>query len=81
MVLARRSTDAAALSDAEGRVASLAAEGRRNAEIAQDLGIGIKTVEAHLARAYRKLGVRSRTELAARRASELPRPGPKGGQR
>ena len=81
MVLARRSTDAATLSEAEGRVACLAAEGRRNAEIAQDLGIGIKTVEAHLARAYRKLGVRSRTELAARRANELPRPAPQGGQR
>lgn len=81
MALARRSTDAATLSKAERRVARLAAEGRRNAEIAQDLGIDVKTVEAHLARAYRKLGVRSRTELAARRADELARSVPEGGQR
>jgi len=81
MALARRSTGSEALTRSEERVARLAAEGRRNTEIAHELGIGVKTVEAHLARAYRKLGVRSRTELAARRARALPRPAPEGGQK
>ena len=52
------------LTGAERRVASLAAEGRHNKEIAAELFIAVKTVEAHLSRAYSKLGVRSRTELA-----------------
>lgn len=51
------------LTAAEQRVADLAAAGRTNAEIAAELFMGQRTVEAHLYRAYRKLGVRSRTEL------------------
>jgi len=51
------------LTAAERRVADLAAGGRTNAEIAAELFMGQRTVEAHLYRAYRKLGVRSRTEL------------------
>jgi DNA-binding CsgD family transcriptional regulator len=51
------------LTDAERRVAELAAAGLRNREIAARLFIEVGTVEAHLSRAYRKLGVRSRTEL------------------
>jgi DNA-binding CsgD family transcriptional regulator len=47
------------------RVAALAAVGRTNAEIAQELYLSVRTVEAHLAAVYRKLGARSRTELAA----------------
>jgi DNA-binding CsgD family transcriptional regulator len=53
------------LTDAERRVADLAASGLRNREIAARLFIEVGTVEAHLSRAYRKLGVRSRTELGA----------------
>ena len=42
----------------------MAAEGLANREIAEALFITTKTVETHLGRAYRKLGVSSRRELA-----------------
>jgi DNA-binding NarL/FixJ family response regulator len=58
------------LTEAERRVAELAAEGRQNKEIATALYIGVGTVESHLSRVYRKLGIRSRTELAARFARD-----------
>jgi DNA-binding CsgD family transcriptional regulator len=54
------------LTESEQRVAELAAQGRTNKEIAAELYMGVSTVEAHLSRVYRKLGVRSRTELAGR---------------
>lgn len=57
-----------ALTPTEERVASLAGEGLRNAEIAARLHVTPKTVETTLSRVYRKLGVRSRTELARRLA-------------
>jgi DNA-binding CsgD family transcriptional regulator len=40
------------------------AEGRTNREVAKALFVSVHTVEANLRRIYRKLGVRSRTELA-----------------
>jgi DNA-binding CsgD family transcriptional regulator len=52
-----------ALTVSERRVAALAAEGRSNKEIAQTLFVTPKTVEVHLSRAYRKLGIASRGEL------------------
>ena len=52
------------LTDSEQRVAELAAQGRKNKEIAATLFLAVGTVEMHLSRVYRKLGVRSRTELA-----------------
>lgn len=52
------------LTEAEARVARLAAAGRTNREIADALFMSVRTVEGHLSRAYAKLGVRSRTELA-----------------
>lgn len=58
-----------ALTEAEGRVAAMAAEGRSNREIAQTLFISVKTVEANLSRVYSKLGVRSRATLATRLAN------------
>jgi DNA-binding CsgD family transcriptional regulator len=54
------------LTDAERHVAELAATGMSNSEIAAAAFLSVKTVEAHLSRVYRKLGVRSRAELAAR---------------
>ena len=62
----RRARDRDELTEAERRIAALAAEGRLNREIAGELFVSPRTVEANLTRAYRKLGVRSRTELARR---------------
>ena len=53
----------------ELRVASLAAEGRTNREVAQELYVTPKTVEVHLSSAYRKLDIRSRRELPQALAS------------
>lgn len=52
-----------ALTSAERRVATLAAEGRTNAEIAKELFLADKTVEGHLFRVFRKLGATSRRQL------------------
>jgi DNA-binding CsgD family transcriptional regulator len=56
------------LTPSERRVAELAATGMKNHEVATALFISPKTVEANLARVYRKLGIRSRAELGARMA-------------
>ncbi len=53
-----------ALTASERRVCDLAAAGRSNREIAQELFVTPKTVENHLGRAYGKLGIGSRDELA-----------------
>ncbi len=58
------------LTATERRVAQLAASGLKNHEVAAQLFVSPKTVEANLARAYRKLGIRSRAELGARLAQE-----------
>lgn len=52
------------LSEAERRVAELAACGLTNREIGQKLFITVSTVEQHLTKVYRKLGVRRRMELS-----------------
>jgi DNA-binding CsgD family transcriptional regulator len=52
------------LTDTERRVARLVVEGRTNREVAAELFVTVATVEAHLTRIYRKLGIRSRTALA-----------------
>jgi DNA-binding CsgD family transcriptional regulator len=57
-------TPADTLTPSEQRVASLIAGGATNKEAAMTLFLSLKTVEMHLSRVYRKLGVRSRTELA-----------------
>jgi DNA-binding CsgD family transcriptional regulator len=59
----RRPADEA-ITETERLVADLAAQGRTNKEIAAELFMGVSTVEAHLSRVYRKLGIRSRTSLA-----------------
>jgi DNA-binding CsgD family transcriptional regulator len=53
------------LTPTETRVAELVASGRTNKEVAAELFLSVKTVEANLSRVYAKLSVRSRTELAA----------------
>jgi DNA-binding NarL/FixJ family response regulator len=55
---------AALLSPSEAKVALAVASGRSNNETASELYLSVKTVESHLSSAYRKLGVRTRTELA-----------------
>ncbi len=57
------------LTATEARIAKLAAQGLSNPEIAAAVFVSRKTVEANLSKVYRKLGVRSRVELARR---ELP---------
>ena len=52
------------LTPSEKRIARLAQRGLTNTEIASELRLSPRTVENHLSRAYGKLGVRSRTELA-----------------
>ena len=52
-----------ALTSTETRVATLAAEGRTNSEIAQRLFVSSRTVETHLRNAYTKLEIRSRDQL------------------
>ncbi|WP_409234617.1 AAA family ATPase [Streptomyces sp. PA5.6] len=54
------------LSNAELRVATLAVRGHTNRQIADKLCITISTVEQHLTRAYRKLAVQRRADLAAK---------------
>lgn len=54
------------LTPTEGRVAELVAGGSTNREVADALFVSVHTVEANLKRIYRKLGIRSRTELASR---------------
>jgi DNA-binding CsgD family transcriptional regulator len=58
----------ASLSATEDGIVRLVRRGRTNREIAEELALSPKTVEWNLTRIYRKLGVRSRTELAARGA-------------
>ncbi|SIM79811.1 AAA family ATPase [Micromonospora cremea] len=53
------------LTATEERVAQLAARGRTNRAIADELFVSPKTVEANLARIYRKLGISTRAELGA----------------
>jgi DNA-binding NarL/FixJ family response regulator len=61
------------LTPQELAVARLVSQGRRNQEIADELVLSIKTVSYHLRNVYSKLGVRSRTELAAQ--WNVPKPG------
>jgi DNA-binding CsgD family transcriptional regulator/tetratricopeptide (TPR) repeat protein len=63
-----RRGSAGELTPSERRVADLVLAGKTNREIATELFITVHTVEKALTRAYAKLGVRSRTELARRLA-------------
>jgi DNA-binding NarL/FixJ family response regulator len=50
------------LTNQESNVLAMVAQGRRNAEIALELSVSIRTVEGHLYRIFQKLNVSSRTE-------------------
>jgi DNA-binding CsgD family transcriptional regulator len=59
-----RTPSGAELTEAESRIAALVAEGRTNRDVAAALFLTVHSVETALTRIYRKLGVRSRAELA-----------------
>ena len=61
------------LTATERRVAELAASGLTNREVASKAFMSPKTVQANLARVYRKLGISSRAELGARMSEERRR--------
>jgi DNA-binding CsgD family transcriptional regulator len=65
-----RAPSAGELTPMERRVAELVAAGRSNRELAAELVVTVRTVETHLSRIYRKLGVSSRAQLAARVTKE-----------
>jgi DNA-binding CsgD family transcriptional regulator len=62
----------AAFTAQEEAVARLVAAGRSNREAARELFVSVKTVQYHLTRIYAKLGIGSRSELAALYRPELP---------
>jgi DNA-binding NarL/FixJ family response regulator len=61
----------AGLTAREREIAELVADGRTNREVAEQLVLSAKTIEAHLRNIYAKLGIRSRVELT-RAASRVP---------
>ena len=66
------------LTESEERVAALVAEGLTNPEIGERLFVSRRTVETHVSHAFRKLGLSSRTQLAAEAAR---RAGPEDARR
>jgi DNA-binding CsgD family transcriptional regulator len=61
-----------ALTSREAEVARLAADGSTDRQIAERLGVSVRTVHTHLTRVYAKLGVADRRQLAADLRSRLP---------
>jgi DNA-binding CsgD family transcriptional regulator len=64
-----RTASKSELSETERQIVALVVAGRRNREVAVELSLSTNTVAWNLSKIYRKLGVRSRTELAARVAA------------
>ena len=60
------------LSRREREVAALVAQGCTNSQIAAELALAVRTIDGHVFRILRKLGVASRTEVAARLPREHP---------
>ncbi|WP_276515695.1 AAA family ATPase [Saccharothrix coeruleofusca] len=77
---AETEVDMLILSDAERRVARFAAKGLTNREIAGRLYLTTSTVEQHLTRIYRKLGVSSRVQLLSRLGPQPAVPHPAHGE-
>jgi DNA-binding CsgD family transcriptional regulator len=69
-----RAVSGGQLSETEERIVALVCAGQTNQQVARALSLSVKTVAWNLSKVYRKLGVRSRTELTAR-ASAGWRPG------
>jgi DNA-binding CsgD family transcriptional regulator len=65
----RRPASPSGLTATEERIAQLVASGRSNQEVARVMFVSPKTVEWNLSKIYRKLHVRSRSELAAKLGS------------
>ena len=61
------------LSETERQIVELVVTGRRNREVADELSLSPNTVAWNLSKIYRKLGVTSRTELAAHIAASQQR--------
>ncbi|HEY7401762.1 MAG TPA: response regulator transcription factor [Actinomycetota bacterium] len=68
------------LTQRENDILALLAEGKSNREIAQSLFLSEKTVKAHLAAIFRKLGVTNRTQAAMAAVSMGVGPNPMNGQ-
>jgi DNA-binding NarL/FixJ family response regulator/tetratricopeptide (TPR) repeat protein len=68
-----RTASESELYETERRIVELVVAGRRNREVAVELSLSPNTVAWNLSKIYRKLGVRSRTELAARIAASTPK--------
>lgn len=66
------------LSERELEVLSMVADGRSNRAVGDALGLSRRTIEVHLSNAYRKLGVKSRTEavVVALREGLIDEPSP-----
>lgn len=60
-----RRTKIRPLTAAERTVANLVCEGLTNPQIGEQLGVSRRTIQGHLANVFKKIGVSSRTELAA----------------
>jgi DNA-binding NarL/FixJ family response regulator len=67
-----RNASDAELSETERHIVELVVSGLRNREVATELSLSPNTVAWNLSKVYRKLGVTSRTELAARMAKQAP---------
>jgi DNA-binding CsgD family transcriptional regulator len=65
-------TGLASLTPSERRIAQMAAAGKTNKQIAQELYVTAKTVESHLAAAYRKLDITTRAQLESKLAPGAP---------
>jgi DNA-binding CsgD family transcriptional regulator len=61
-----RTASGSQLSETEAQIVALVCAGQTNDQVARALCLSAKTVAWNLSKVYRKLGVRSRTELAAR---------------